>query len=126
MELEQRISHQRIQHIIDSYQLAGEETAAFNRYLTTLLGHYPHGVIELALTETIMKSWFTIPMVKGVLFLSKTHQTLEQWQQETWQQDTYPLTLTPTQFSYITGLDPQPAFIDLIAFADQSTQATAT
>ncbi|MEL6552602.1 MAG: hypothetical protein AAFQ63_03950 [Cyanobacteria bacterium J06621_11] len=126
MELQQHISHQRIRHIIDSYLLTGDEAIAFNRYLSSLLHQYPHGLLELALVETLIKSWLTIPMVKGVPFLSTTHQKLKQWQQDTWPQDTYPLSLTPAQFSQITGLDAQPAFADLISFASQSTQATAT
>ena len=70
MDLQHRIGQQRIQHIIDSYILMGEEASAFESYLGELLSQYPHGLIELALVETLVKSWLTIPMVKGVPFLT--------------------------------------------------------
>ncbi|MGC1309655.1 MAG: hypothetical protein WA885_20730 [Phormidesmis sp.] len=116
MEIQQRISQHRIQHIVDSYLLAGDEPGAFRTYLNELSAQYPNGLIELALVETLAKSWLTIPMQKGVPFLAIAHQQLNNWQQAaTASAATEPLTsaLTPAQFSQITGLDPQIAFAAL-------------
>jgi len=79
-DLQQRISHQRVQHIVDSYLLAGDEPGAFETYLHDLLSQYPHGLIELALVTTLVKKWLTIPMQKGVPFLATAHEQLKQWQ----------------------------------------------
>ena len=122
MEVQQRISQQRVQHIVDSYCLAEPEVEAFQSYLSELFGQYPHGLIELALVETLVKSWLTIPMQKGVPFLAAAHSRLKQWQAEPVEN---PLTtrLTPSQFSHITGLDPESAFAALsqaIALPTQS------
>jgi len=126
MELQHRIGQQRIQHIIDSYILMGEEAKAFEGYLGELLSQYPHGLIELALVETLVKSWLTIPMVKGVPFLKTAHNRLKAWQQDQWQHITAGLSLTPSQFSQITGLDAQLAFGAIAHLDGLSTQqATA-
>jgi len=125
MELQNRIGQQRIQHIIDSYILMGEEVSAFESYLSDLLGQYPHGLIELALVETLVRNWLTIPMVKGVPFLANAHERLQAWQQDQWQQLTGSLKLTPNQFSQITGLDAQIAW-DAIALQTGSAIARLT
>lgn len=124
MELQHRIGQQRIQHIIDSYILMGEDATAFEGYLSELLSQYPHGLIELALVETLVKSWLIIPMVKGVPFLTTAHNRLKAWQQE--QHIIHGLNLTPNQFSQITGLDAQVAFDAIARFSTLPTQqATA-
>lgn len=113
MKIQQRINHQRLKHIIDSYQLMGDEADAFDAYVKELLSQYPHGLIELALVETLAKSWLSIPMQKGVAFLSAAHNRLKQWQLDQKTLDAADLSLTPSQFSQITGLDPQVAFAAL-------------
>ncbi len=124
MNLQQRISQQRVRHIIDSYCLTGEEASPFELYLSELLSQYPAGVIELALVETLIKSWLTIPMVKGLPFLTATHEKLKQWQQTQRQEPPLP-SLTPSQFTQITGLDAQAAFTALTSFSSHTAQATA-
>ncbi|PZO51453.1 MAG: hypothetical protein DCF15_14815, partial [Phormidesmis priestleyi] len=61
MKIQQRINHQRLKHIIDSYRLMGDEADEFNAYVKELLSQYPHGLIEIALVETLAKSWLSIP-----------------------------------------------------------------
>jgi hypothetical protein len=105
MEIQERISRQRVKHIIESYQLGGNEVDAFSAYLEDLLKQYPHPVIELALTEGIVKGWKVIPMVKGMPFLEAVHKQLKTW-------ETQPIisTVTPAQFHQITGLDASVVF----------------
>ncbi len=119
MDIQQRINQQRVKHIVDSYALAGDEADAFEAYLSELLDQYPQGLIELALVETLVKNWLTIPMEKGILFLAAAHDWIKQWQLEPTPSD-----LTPAQFEKITGLDPQFAFAALAAPATMPTQAT--
>ncbi len=107
-DLQQRIGQQRIQHIIDSYLLEGNEADPFKTYLQDLLSQYPHGLIELALVDTLTKNWLTIPMQKGVPFLTAVHEQIQQWQQ-----DLQSISLTRRQFYHITGLDPEIAFTSL-------------
>ena len=113
MDLHHRIDQHRIRYIIDSYRLTGPDPQAieFESYMDELLAQYPSGLIELALVETLTKNWLTVPMQKGVSFLSSAHERLQQWQTERQQQSTsISVTLTPSQFLHITGLDPKAAF----------------
>lgn len=108
MEIQQRISQQRIRHIVDSYRLIGtdnSEADSFDAYINDLLHKYPQGLIELALVETLVQSWLSIPMEKGVAFLIAAHSCIKQWQSAS-----TAITLTPSQFSQITGLDAQLTF----------------
>jgi len=131
MELQQRINQQRVRHIIDSYQLMGDDGTAFENTLNQLLSQYPHRLIELALVETLIKSWLTVPRVKGISFLGATHSKLQQWQTAKYQAAQHPtdrpalntytssfapgfapdfasdfvLSFTPSQFAQVTGLD---------------------
>lgn len=117
MEIHQRINQQRIQHIVDSYLLAGDQASCFETYLSELMGEYASGLIELALVETLAQRWLTIPMEKGVPFLSSAHERLKQWQHEATSEaksNFLPISLSPSQFSQITGLDPSIAFSALI------------
>ena len=125
MEFQHRVNQQRIQHIIDSYTLKGDEVAAFEKHLAELLAQYPHGLVELALVETLVKGWLTIPMERGVAFLTKAHNWLKQWQQAQSEQQSYSLSLTPSQFSQITGLDAQFAFDAIDQATNLPTQAAA-
>ncbi|MEL6602625.1 MAG: hypothetical protein AAFP20_05295 [Cyanobacteria bacterium J06614_10] len=121
MEIQQRINQQRVRHIIDSYILMGNEAEAFEAYLGDLLNQYPTGLVELALVETLVKSWLTIPMSKGVPFLDAAHAKLKQWQQ----QATATVSLTPSQFSQITGLDAHTAFAALTQSRSRFPQPAA-
>ena len=122
MEVQQHISQQRVQHIVDSYCLAELEIEAFQTYLSELFGQYSHGLIELALVETLVRSWLTIPMQKGVPFLAAAHSRLKRWQSEP-VENLLTTRLTPSQFSHITGLDPEPAFAALSQAITLPTQS---
>ncbi len=115
MDIQQRIHHQRVRHIIDSYMLMGTGTEAvrFDAYVDDLLKRYPSGLIELALVETLAQSWLSVPMQRGLAFLTAAHACLNQWQAEP-QAEMVAISVTPSQFSQITGLDPQIAFAALI------------
>ena len=123
MDIQQRIGQQRVRHIIDSYRLMGADDRAngFDAYVSELLSQYPHGLIELALVETLAKNWLTIPMEKGVTFLSAAHERIKQWQLDILHSNTVTIGLTPSQFLQITGLDPQLAFSALANPADNPT-----
>ncbi|MCU0567329.1 MAG: hypothetical protein MUF49_12110 [Oculatellaceae cyanobacterium Prado106] len=105
MEIWEQLSQQRVKHIVSSYQLSGDEVTGFDRYLEDLMQLYPRPLIELALVETLVDAWLSIPFVRGVSFLSKTHDKLKAWENQ-------PIvsTITPAQFQQIAGLDPTPIF----------------
>lgn len=105
MTLEAQVSQQRVKHIISSYQLEGDEAETFVKYLHEMLHTYAAPLIELALTETIVSNWLTVPMVKGVAFLDQAHTLLQRWESSE-----VTNTLTPEQFQQVTGLDPSPVF----------------
>ncbi|MFK8184649.1 MAG: hypothetical protein AB8B99_14860 [Phormidesmis sp.] len=117
MDLHHRLGQHRVRYIIDSYMLMGAEpksSSQFESYIDELFAQYPYGLIELALVETLSKSWLTIPMQKGVAFLSSVHERLKQWQVEQRASASLSVSVTPSQFSQITGLDPQIAFASLV------------
>lgn len=105
MEIWQQLSQQRVKHIVSSYDLGGNEVTQFNSYLEELLGIYPCPLIELALVETLIDNWLSVPLVRGIEFLTQTHNKLKSW-------ETQPIvsTITPEQFQQISGLDPTPVF----------------
>ena len=105
MDLHDHLNQQRVKHIIDSYQLNGDDTERFNRYLNELFQTYPAPLIELALTETLVDGWASVPMKRGVDFLNKSHDKLKEWDITS-----IVSTVTPDQFQHVTGLDPQPVF----------------
>lgn len=99
---------------------ADADADAFSAYVNELLSQYPHGLIELALVETLAKNWLTIPMQKGITFLRAAHSRLKKWQAAVDTSDgepsvslLYQISLTPRQFSQITGLDAQVTFAAL-------------
>ena len=101
MNTQQRISQQRVRHIIDSYRLmgAGDEANGFDAYVSELLSQYPQGLIELALVETLAKNWLTIPMEKGVSFSSSGSRThLSSGNSKPCTRTTVTIGLTPSQF----------------------------
>ncbi|MBD1911817.1 MULTISPECIES: hypothetical protein [unclassified Leptolyngbya] len=105
MNIRAELNRQRVKHIVSSYQLDGDESVSFGSALDELLSRYPHGLIELALVETLLDVWITVPLVRGMSFLKQVQQKLRVWEEQ-------PIcsTLTPAQFSQITGLDPSPIF----------------
>lgn len=104
MEMQEEISRQRVKHVVDSYQLAGED-GDFDDYLEDLMRVYPMPLVELAIAETLVDRWLFIPMVRGFTFLVQVHQRLKSWESQS-----VVSTLTPEQFQQITGLDPHPVF----------------
>ena len=80
MDIQKRITRQRVNHIIDSYQLDGSDGEAFTDFLDNLLEIYPQALIELALTEAIVKAWSEVPMQKGMPFIKGVHDQLRCWQ----------------------------------------------
>ena len=80
MDIQQRIIRQRVNHIVDSYQLDGNDADAFTIFLDKLLESYPQSLIELALTEAIVKGWSEVPMERGMPFIKGVHERLRCWQ----------------------------------------------
>lgn len=105
MDIQEEVSQQRVKYIVSSYGLVGNESSQFNTYLDELLGSYPSPLIELALVETLVDHWITVPMLRGIAFLAQAHEKLKAWQQQA-----IVSTITPEQFQQIAGLDPAPVF----------------
>src|SRR6476661_2596209 len=108
MDISTQLSQQRVKHIVNSYHLNVEPTNAiddFDDYLADLLRVYPAPLIELALVETLVDNWLTVPLVRGWQFLLQAHQKLK-----TWEEQPIISTLTPDQFQQIAGLDHSPIF----------------
>ena len=105
MTLEKQINQQRVKHIVSSYQIEGGEVEAFADYLEELLQIYAMPLVELALAETLVDNWMSVPVKKGILFLQQTHDRLKNWETHT-----VSSSLTPQEFHQITGLDPSPVF----------------
>lgn len=104
MKIAEQLGQQRVKHIVSSYQLDGNE-ARFDDDLANLLCHYPAPLVELALAETLIDNWLSIPMVRGQAFLAQVYQRLKSWEEQT-----ISTTLTPQTFQQITGLNPGPIF----------------
>ena len=109
MELQQRINQQRIQFIIDSYQLAPQDShqslEAFTQYLNNLLEQFPPSLMELALVETLADLWSEIPLPRGCQFLEVAHAKLKKWESQ-------PVvsSVTPSQYEQVAGLNAVPVF----------------
>lgn len=105
MEIREQLNRQRVKHIISSYQLSGSEANGFNLYLEELMQRYPQPLLELALVETLIDQWLSVPLLRGVEFLAQTHGKLK-----TWEACPIVSTITPAQFQQLVGLDPTPIF----------------
>jgi len=105
MEIQEHINRQRVKHIISSYQLDSHDPIQVTNCLEDLLRIYPTPLIELALVETLVDHWLTIPLVRGMEFFNRVQTRLKTW-------ESHPIisTITPDQFHHITGLDPVPIF----------------
>ena len=103
MQIQEQLNRQRVKHIISSYHLQDDDEKSFWLAIEQLLRQYPAPLIELAIVETLVVSWLTIPLVRGLTFLKQVQQQLYQWESD-------PITsrVTPEQFQQITGLDASP------------------
>ena len=115
MEVWEKISRQRVKYIVDSYQLDGNDDEDFDEYLEDLLQAYAPPQIELALVEVLIESWRFTPMMRGVMFLKRSHELLKYWEDHL-----IPAHISPTHFRLITGLDPTPVFGNTIAQPSRS------
>lgn len=82
MDIQERITRQRVHHIVASYQLDGNDGDAFADILNQLLETYPQSLIELAIAESIVEGWSDVPMQKGIPFIQKVQKKLRSWQPE--------------------------------------------
>jgi hypothetical protein len=105
MEIREQLNRQRVKYIVSSYQLSGSEGNGFNLYLEELMQNYPQPLVELALVETLIDQWLTVPLLRGIEFLDQAHSKLR-----TWENCPIVSTITPAQFQQIVGLDPTPIF----------------
>ena len=80
MDIQERITRQRVKHIVDSYQLDGNDVDAFADNLAKLLDSYPQSLIEIALVEGIIKGWSEVPMQRGMPFIQGVQERLRSWQ----------------------------------------------
>jgi len=105
MELLEKLQQQRVKHIVSSYQLAGTQVDAFADCLQVMMQAFPTPLVELAIVETLVDHWLSVPLLRGVKFLEQTHRRLQAWEQQA-----IASTITPDQFQQVTGLDPTPVF----------------
>ena len=96
------IQRQRLQHIVDSYALAGRDDALFDRRLAALVQQYSYNAVELALVEGLVQNWLRYPLPRGLAFLEQIQPRLQAWREATM----ISTGLTPTQFEQVTGLPP--------------------
>lgn len=105
MELQEQIGRQRVKHIVDSYQLAGDDADSFTKQLDHCFNIYPAPLIELAIAEILVDTWLTLSECRGSIFIRAVQDRLQSWSGQT-----EVATITPSQFQQITGLDPAPVF----------------
>lgn len=113
MKLTKQLNRQRVKYIVSTYQLAGDETDAFQQYLEVLFTQYPTPLIELALVETLVDRWLTVPLLRGCEFLVQVQAQLQRWEKAISDCDVearITSTIAPEHFYQITGLDPSPIF----------------
>ena len=96
MDLQTRIQRQRIYHIIDSYNLRGNDSIEFNQRLEHLFADYETTAIELAIVDTLVEVWMTLPPVKGLDFIDKVKFRLTA---------NLPAIVSANHYRAITGLD---------------------
>jgi hypothetical protein len=94
------IQAQRIQHIIDSYSLAGQEPEMFAAGLATMVDRYSSALVEWALAEILVQNWLRYPLPRGMIFLQQVKICLQGWVEA----GAIASTLTPAQFEQILGL----------------------
>ena len=96
--------HRRLQHIVDSYSLAGDADAfdTFSTELDLLRKDYPWFLVELAVVEVLVENWLRYPMPRGLYFLKQVQERLQEWRETS----IISSFLNPDQFEQITGLPP--------------------
>ncbi|MFN3927229.1 MAG: hypothetical protein ACK4QL_07870 [Pseudanabaenaceae cyanobacterium] len=100
MEVQKLISQRRVYHIIDSYQLLGNNPdPQIKKELDALIDIYPHAYLEIALVECLVRSWSIVPLPRGKEFIGMVRQYLV---------EAKPISITSAQFRQITGLEPLP------------------
>ncbi|MDV3350472.1 hypothetical protein D0962_11095 [Leptolyngbyaceae cyanobacterium CCMR0082] len=117
MDIQKRITRQRVNHIVDIYQLDGNDGDTFADYLAKLVETYPQSLIELALTEALVKGWSKVPMQKGMSFIYDVHERLRTWQPDPESSPQLPSAFKPPHAKSlgVTSLDVktvQPSSID--------------
>jgi hypothetical protein len=90
-------------HIVDSYRLFGEEGDDCRPLLEAWLGATVPALVELALVETLVAAWRTVPMPRGRVFVRQAQGWLEDWLA-----GRRVISIQPGQFRMVTGLDPGP------------------
>jgi hypothetical protein len=117
--LGEQVSRQRLKYMINSYQLgltsggdrgsgrseAGAEGQAFDRYLGHLLRLYSAPLLELAVAQTLVRSWLMTPLPRGIVFLEAVDRQLAHWIDHG-----IDCRLSPQDFQQVTGLDPYPVY----------------
>jgi hypothetical protein len=116
--LQRRLNQQRVKHIVESFQLSGQDAAQFDDRLADLLQQFPTTWLELALAEVVVVNWLIVPLPRGVQVLRQVGNLLRQWERH----GVTPL-LTAAEFHRITGLDPEPVFCELRGFPGLKFQA---
>jgi hypothetical protein len=101
------LRRQRIQYVMDSYRLAGDEEVDCAVYLTDLLDCYTPAAIELAVVDILVTQWNHAPLRRGVVFLDQVRSRLDEWTESG-----VSTCIRPQQFRHITGLDPRLVFGD--------------
>ncbi|MCG9886460.1 MAG: hypothetical protein MH825_12995 [Cyanobacteria bacterium] len=90
-------------HIVDSYRLFGEEGDDCRPLLQAWLETMPPPLVELALVETLVAAWRTLPLPRGRVFVRQAQDWLEDWLA-----GRRVISIQPGQFRAVTGLDPEP------------------
>lgn len=102
-DLQDYFDRRRPWHIVDSYRLFGDEGDDCRRELQVWLEAVPPALVELALVETLVAAWRTVPLPRGRRFLQRAQGWLEEWQA-----GQRSIHIQPSQFRAVTGLDPEP------------------
>ncbi len=114
--IQEKINHQRVFHIIASYQLASEDSN-FRLVLDNLLLQHPSALIELAIVDVLVQAWAVVPLVRGLAFLDLVILRLQEWNSGIINSK-----VTPDLFENITGLTAQVVFGSAFAMKSQFCQ----
>ncbi len=101
------LQQQRIDRIVQAYQLEGDQPEHFRQRLQQLQALYPGPQLELAICRTLAAVWLRYPLPRGEAFLEQVALGLQHWLLQ--QAEPSP-PLDPETYRQITGLDPTPLF----------------
>ena len=101
MQLQDRINLERVNYIITSYALQGDDGDSFQSCLCELVQQYSQAWVERALLEVMIQHWQLPPLPRGLVFLQEVQHLLKRWVR----QDCFS-TVSDQQFQWITGLTP--------------------